>query len=272
MYKFIIIILVLSIIYYFNPRELFYNTSNFEITCPDDKEHCKDNLINNYINNYNNIDIYVISLRHKERLNNIEIQKNKININISNFMIYDAVNGNNLDLNQLVESNLLSEIFMKGNEIRKREIGCYLSHYNIYNKIKETNKNGYSIIFEDDFILEIDNFIEEINILLNDLKNKNIDFDLLFLGNLNNNHNEHVLNNVYTINNNELLIGCYSYLINNKNINKIIENTNFIDMPIDTKLNNLSKSNKINIMLLYPVIVNPYGSSYSTIVDNKTND
>ena len=29
----------------------------------------------------------------------------------------------------------------------KREAGCYLSHLNIYKKIKKDNKKGYTIIF-----------------------------------------------------------------------------------------------------------------------------
>jgi GR25 family glycosyltransferase involved in LPS biosynthesis len=177
MHKFIIIILLLFIIFYIDSKELFDNSSGL-YPVDNEKMHLSHKIISQTsmgemhlipINNYNNIDIYVISLRHKERLKNIEIQKNKIDINNNNFIIYDAVNGNNLDLNQLVESNILSDVFMIGNEVRKREIGCYLSHYNIYNKIKENNKGEYTIIFEDDFILEIDNFMEEINILLNDM-------------------------------------------------------------------------------------------------------
>ena len=36
----------------------------------------------------------------------------------------------------------------------KREAGYYLIHLNIYKKIKKDNKKGYTIIFEDDFLVD----------------------------------------------------------------------------------------------------------------------
>ena len=60
--------------------------------------------------------------------------------------------------------------------ITKGEIGCALSHYNAWKK--QLNKEGvrYPIIMEDDIQFTAD-FIK----VLNDLVNKNLEFDLIYL-------------------------------------------------------------------------------------------
>jgi glycosyl transferase family 25 len=219
--------------------------------------------INTNINT--NIDMYVISLRQTERLENIKKQQNKINKEI---IISDAVKGDLLNVDELIKNNVLSDTFSKGTSYRKREIGCYLSHFNIYEKIKSNNNNnGYTIIFEDDFVIVVDNFLEKINNSINNINLNNIDFDILFLGNLNNNHGKLINDTLYFVDNETGFIGCHGYLINNKNIDKIIEYTKFIDRPIDTRFDDLSKENKLIVLMLYPTIVNQGGSCYSSITD-----
>lgn len=249
----IIILLVIIIIYLFLNKKIVTN----------DNFIANNNSIKN-INNQYNIDMYVISLRQNERLKNIKIQENKINRKIK---IFDAIKGDLLDVNNLIKNNILEETFSKGPFYRKREVACYLSHFNIYNKIKVNNYDGYTIIFEDDFIIMIDNFMEKINKIINNIMLKNINFDILFLGNLNNNYGTPIEDIIYTVNTENEFTGCHGYLINNKNIDKIIENTKYIDRPIDTKLFDLLKMNKLNILVLYPIIVDQGGSCYSSITD-----
>ena len=113
----------------------------------------------------------------------------------------------------------------------------------------------------------VDNFLEIVNNSINNINLNNIDFDILFLGNLNNNYDVQIEDNIYTINTEDEFTGCHGYLINNKNIDKIIENTEYIDRPIDTQIFDLLKINKLNILVLYPTIVNQGGSCYSSITD-----
>lgn len=78
-------------------------------------------------------DMYVITLGKKERIDNIKKQEAKINDRITRF---NAVNGLKLDINKLIKQNVLDKNYnlsKKLNEV-KRQIGCYLSHLNIYKK------------------------------------------------------------------------------------------------------------------------------------------
>ena len=67
--------------------------------------------LNNTTDNFevnNNIKMYVISLKHKNRLDNIKEQQSKINTNIE---IFDAVNGDKLNINQLISDKLVLVVY-----------------------------------------------------------------------------------------------------------------------------------------------------------------
>jgi glycosyl transferase family 25 len=210
----------------------------------------------------NKYDIYVITLNNEDRIKNIKIQQEKINIPIQ---IFDAVNGNNLDFNKLDNLKIgNNDGFIKNNEKqRKREVGCYLSHYNIYKKCK---KIGYTIVFEDDFSIDVDNLIDKINESIIKLNNANIDFDIMFIGNhvWKKNHGTLIIDNLYKIDSNGETGGTHAYVINNKNINKILKETEIIDGVIDGKIQNLASTGKLNVVKIYPYYVN-YINARSTI-------
>jgi len=209
----------------------------------------------------NNIEMYVISLKHKNRLDNIKEQQSKINTNIE---IFDAVKGDKLNINQLMDDNKIPRGWEKNEAQHKlREIGCYLSHYNIYTKILNDKLPGYTIIFEDDFNIQTDNFENDVISLI---KNSNDDFDMIYLGNWYNNHGTIINNNLYNLDKDNHLIGTHAYIVNNKNIEKIIKATTYIDMPIDHKIYNLGKNDELLVLVVYPTIVNMIDSP-STIKD-----
>ena len=89
-----------------------------------------------------------------------------------------------------------------------------MSHLKVYDIIDEKsnkNKYGYSIVFEDDFIIN-DNFLMIVDESITKLQH--IDFDLLFLGILGG-KGDQVIDNIY-----KTLAGSYqshAYLINNRN-------------------------------------------------------
>jgi GR25 family glycosyltransferase involved in LPS biosynthesis len=217
-------------------------------------------------NNKNNIDLYVITLGKEERIENINNQQKKIGKKIN---IYNGVIGLKLDLNDLIKKDILSanHDLSKNTNHAKREAGCYLSHFNIYKKIKKDNKKGYTIIFEDDFLIDSENLINEVKKAIDKLNNKNIDFDFLFLGNTKNNYGENIIDNLYHVNPKKRLWGLYGYLINNKNIDKIIDKTNKIDRPIDVIIEYLSNNNVFNTIIMYPNIIK-HQSNYKSTVDN----
>jgi len=238
-----ILILILVILYYlqFNKHENFIN----------------DNL-------YNNIDFYVISLKSLERLQNIDLQNKKLNANIN---IIDAVNGLQLNQNELLKLGEISQSFFKEETKRSKEIGCYKSHLFIYNLINNNlNKKKYSIILEDDFNIIPENINEKMKILLNNISD--LEFDIIFLGNtFPNNSIDKIKDDLYLIDKNKYTIGTFAYLVNNKNINKIINLTKLIDAPIDNKLDTLIKNNLLNAYVIYPNLINYIAESKSNIIN-----
>lgn len=217
-------------------------------------------------------DMYVISLKHTDRLENIKIQENKTNEKIE---IFEAVKGDTLDIQTLLKDNIITDKYKRAKRTEKRVIGCYLSHLNLLKKIKENNSSEYTIIFEDDFHIVISNFSEEIQNIIR--KMEKYDFDLLFLGNLENNKGQHIIDNIYKMNPDQHLWGAHGYIVNNKNIDKIIEKVKIMDRPIDDKYEELGKNNELNIFVLHPTIVNQGGfqkglkSDIHDSVDNFTN-
>lgn len=215
------------------------------------------------------LQFYVISLRHEDRLNNIKKQQEKLSQEV---IIVDAVKGDKLDLDSLVESGIVilqDGNFRQGERARKREIGCYLSHLKIYEMIIENEESGYTVIFEDDFIITSDSLIHDVKLAVGKLNERNIQFDILYLGNLQSNHGENIIDNLYYPDKNDVLYGAYGYLINNANINRIYDKTHIITKAIDERLTDLMKQGELNIALLHPNIIDPWGAQTSTINDTS---
>lgn len=230
-------------------------------------------FINNSIEQFEEsdvLDMYVITLGKKERIQNIKNQETKINNKIN---IFDGVNGLKLNINELIKNDILDKNYKLSENINhsKREIGCYLSHHNIYKKIKKDNKKGYTIIFEDDFLVNSPNLKDDIRKSIDKLNRKNIDFDFLFLGSNQINYGENIIDNLYYVNLKQNLYGTHAYVINNKNIDKIIDNVKIIKNPIDVIIQNLTYNKLLNTIVIYPNIVEYNKSFESTINTNDTN-
>jgi len=213
-------------------------------------------------------DIYAISLGHADRIKNIEEQKVKMDKTV-NIEIFNAVKGDQLKIDELIEKNILKkEHYFNANEkIKKRELGCYFSHCQIYDKIKTDGKTGYTIIFEDDFMIKEDGLMDKIKNAILKLHNLDKDFDIIYLGNTHNNHGEKIIDNLYYVDNNVDLYGMHAYIVNNSKIYNLINNTKPIFEPIDCQLFDLSKSKKINIVVFFPTLVVQGGVQNSTIND-----
>ena len=206
----------------------------------------------------NNIDLYVISLQHEDRLENIKKQQKKINKEI---VVFDAVKGDKIDIDNMISNGFISNDWVKNaTPIRKREIACYLSHLNLYKKIQQIGHNGYTIIFEDEFDIMREKFLEYINETIEKINNKKIDFDMLYFGNTHSNHGKHIVDNIYYMNTMDTLYGMHAYLINNKKIDNIIDMVKIVDTPIDVKIEDLGKLHKLTILVIYPTIVNVINS------------
>jgi len=222
------------------------------------------------------IDFYVITIGNPKRETNIQIQieqqleimKNSPNKkDYFDFTIHkiDGFIGKKLDLDALIEQGILYDriykdmdpklkhittSFNENMDNRKNEVGCYLSHYKTYEAIRDQgNPQGYSVIFEDDFVLDprFMNILDETLLKLGD-----IDFDMLFLGIIGNN-GEKVIDNVYRTTG---VSWCaHGYLVNNRHIKKILEKMRFIDNILDVQIFEKANRGELTVLRLDPTIV-----------------
>ena len=215
-----------------------------------------------HIFNINIINYNVITLKNKDRIENIISQEFLYNIKIN---MFDAIKGGSINQQKLFNNNILDSKFMYPSIKRSNEIGCYMSHLNLLKKCMYNNFK-YSVIFEDDFTINNEHFYYIINDALYQLP---CDFDLLFLGYpsiIDDTTNKKYSKNLYKLNLHNNIHGAYGYLINNKNLNKVIEQISFIDMPIDIKYQELGYANKLNIFFLSPKVIDTNFKFTSTIV------
>ncbi len=202
------------------------------------------------------IQSYVIHMSdNKERKKNIDEQIPKLgDIPIE---IFEAVKGKELDLTKFKknEGDLDNDWIVDNKGKRLNEVGCYASHRGLMKKIIDENKkNGYTLIFEDDFFIEPKNLKDEVYKILDKVPNK--DFDILYLGTNSHNHGVKIVDNLYNYDKNTNLYGIHGYLINNKNMEKLYELIKKIDYPIDVKFKDLADAGKIQIYTVYPDLVN----------------
>ena len=99
--------------------------------------------------------IYIISLgRHEFRRNRLYADLRTSGFDVSKIEIINAVNGNDLDINQLINDNVISDTFIDPNGLLTKAIyGCALSHQIAYHKFLETPNVETALILEDDAAL-----------------------------------------------------------------------------------------------------------------------
>ena len=209
----------------------------------------------NFLNIKNKIEkIYLLNLeRRKDRL---DFFKKTYNLNMP-FTIIKAVDGNSLNINELLKNNLLGNVGKisiynnKNNKSRKYHyelthkgsIGCYLSHINIWKNIKNNNLNNV-LIFEDDTKMNKIN-LNEINYRLADLPNN---WDIYLLSNSKLCYYKKNVNNKKLFKVKRFFL-TNAYIINKSGINKIFNsNTLFpINQQIDSYLSELALDYNLNI-------------------------
>jgi len=234
-YLFIIAVLLLGIILYFSINEPFSNKNLYSY--------------------------YIIHLeRSTNRLENIDIQSKKLNKDV---IIFPAVDGEKINYDKLIEKNIIQKEYW--DRIKKKGVyGCYLSHYNLIEKLKNDYDNkllysDYTIVFEDDFDINVEDLDDQINNIINNINKLNIDFDIIYLGDSQNTHGELIINNIYKFNNSHMYTDCY--LINNKKLDKIYSNLHVIDEAIDWKFRILIMNGNLNALMISPKLVGQHSSN-----------
>lgn len=213
---------------------------------------------------------YVISLRHENRMKNIEEQKGKIKPIDKTLVIFDAVKGDKLDLSKLDNLHGGHYETVPEDYWKRRTVACYMSHMNLMKKIQKDGFAGYSIVFEDDFKITTSHFYTDVSKIINTCNMNQYAFDLIILGNTNSNRGQHLINNIYLLDKSKVFYGAHGYIVNNASINKIIDAIKTIDYEIDVKYSLLAKEGKLNILIIFPyLVVQQPDKMPSTILDTS---
>lgn len=136
------------------------------------------------------------------------------------------------------------------------EVGCYKSHMKLIGLPKKTK---YSVIFEDDFVIQ-QGFHSNVQTIIQDAG----DFDILYLGNLDGNHAERVKGDVYKVDTSRYLTGMHGYIIKNENARKIISKLKYKKV-IDIELPELINSGDVDGLVVWPSVVGQDSELVSSI-------
>jgi GR25 family glycosyltransferase involved in LPS biosynthesis len=197
--------------------------------------------------------IFIINLKSRtDRLENIKLLIDHLNFDKKKIEIFEAVVGKDIskdEINKILSISSLDTLYnypSNHKDIRsKGAIGCYLSHYKIWEKIINQKLDNVLII-EDDIFTDIDS--EEFNKYINSIPN---DYDIGMLSWFKlwfdplNNPNKNVIINKYWNKYNSINVfstGCY--LISKKGAEKLIKNAFPICYQVDAYMNILNNVDK----------------------------
>lgn len=215
--------------------------------------------------------IYWINSRNRmDRFRNMIERFKILNIESERF---DAIYGGSLDhsaLNMDRHSPILLADGTIGTRFRllnNGEIGCFISHTTIYQKIKD---NGFdkTLILEDDAIF-CNGFKEK---FVEEMKNVPDDWDMIYFGQWNYDHPQAgTEKQCGTINLKENIAGCvysadrcwltHAYAVRLKCIDYLIENTKELYASIDNVLADIQKD--LKVYAIHPALINQDGTQSS---------
>lgn len=206
------------------------------------------------------VEYYVIHHRpNKERENNVNHQQQVLGKPIH---IFDAIMGK--DLANIRDLRSFDERLQSNYRIETSNVenvhGCYLSHFMLIKQLlsdNKTNPEGYTVVFEDDIRILDDHLDNSLRHILHIIQK---DFDILFLGNLTDNHGEKYAENIFEKDPKNYINGTHAYVIKNQHLAKIYEVLLNLNEAIDWKYSNAIYANELNALLIYPVLVEQNGS------------
>ena len=208
---------------------------------------------------------YVIHIKNKkDRFENIKNMEQKLGIPIE---IFYGIDGNSDDINNI--SKFDSNLNLKNKFDYNGIIGCYLSHFLLLKQIYNNNfNNEYSVIFEDDFDIQVNDLNDKINDAINNI---DIDFDFIFLGIEGCTVGDNYKNNLYFINKTKKTWGFQGYVVKNKNIYKILKQLYNIIFEVDIQIFFKIKSGDLNGFFIHPNYINQNKDFVSLIRPSSKN-
>jgi len=200
------------------------------------------------------LNIYVINLKrdiakkNKFIENNHEILKGK-------YTFVDAVDGKLLDIDASGYNQAKAIKHIK-RDMSAGEIGCYLSHMSIYQKIVDENL-PYAVIFEDDITITDDNFLNIVDIAC-----KKPYYDICLLGfryrtkdKIKKMFYERLCDTYDMLKLYKNEEGGYGYIITNGACKKLLKYKNDIFLPIDNLGRHERFGKFLTIASIYPSVI-----------------
>lgn len=207
-----------------------------------------------------NIKYYMIHCdAHKERYYHVQGLKSKI----KNLNVWKGICPQNNDLSLFSRYGLNTE--KNCYSLNKGEIGCYLSHATLLKHIKENNRNGFTVILEDDIKINYENITTKIQNILKNFNN----FEILYLGLCFENKGKHIQGNIYELNKENHIYGTQAYVINNKNIEKIYDCVTDVMSPIDIQYETFIKDDKLTAYVIDPWLFDQNRNQFKSTIQPR---
>lgn len=197
--------------------------------------------------------IFIINLKSRtDRLENIKLLINHLKLDKNKIEIFEAVVGKDItkeEINKLLSISSLDTLYnypSNHKDIRsKGAIGCYLSHYKIWEKMINQNLDNVLII-EDDIFTDVD--AEEFNKYINSIPD---DYDIgmlswfkLWFDPLSNTNKNIIINEYWNKYNSINVFSTGCYLVSKKGAEKLIKNAFPICYQVDAYMNILNNVDK----------------------------
>jgi GR25 family glycosyltransferase involved in LPS biosynthesis len=245
------IFLLLLFFYSFYWRTFFFPSPSFE-------------FFTNEVARY-----YVIHMVGTEdRYKNIQEQEKALEKPIT---VFPAVIGKDLDIEAMREDGILKpewttyrySISNEKEKTMRGEVGCYMSHMKLLEKIAEDAYDGWTIIFEDDIQLEPDFQAR----LLEQLPYLSEDVDMIYVGSLNQPTCEEEKRKGADLCEVENPWGTHAYMVNKRSAKKIRDLISYIDREIDIKYVSLIKEGKIDAFVIVPTLVKQNMDEFESMLE-----
>ena len=200
-----------------------------------------------YDNFDSNIGVYVINCKmHKDRYNKLIKYAKNANVKICRSPCVLGKKFSNKKIVDMVNDGIIS----KNADMTKVEVSINMSHYNCWQKLLNSC-DDYALILEDDVEL-YDDFIENINLIMNRLKEENVSFSILHLWNGNWQKTKSSQKKVLTVNKKITIMqetknynaGAVAYIINKKYAKWLMDHFFPIKMPQDMLMGDYYKRGK----------------------------
>ena len=193
--------------------------------------------------------IIIINLKSRDdRLKNMSSLVDTLNIDKNKIEVFEPIVGNKLkddEIKNILSISSFDTLYNKSTnhkDIRtKEDVGYYLSHYKIWEKIIKENLENV-LIFEDNLTSDIDvkEFEDYVNSIPQDYDIALLSWFSLWFDPLNNPKKNAVINNYWKKYNSINVWGSSSYLLSRKGTEKLVKNAFPICYRIDAYINILN--------------------------------